>query len=312
LSGVPFTVLTGTFHLVGRTAAGNPSGFEPDGDSMQFKPDQPQLLDTLDQVGRPYKLSAIGSTQLRFEGVDALELHYAGSHQPRPLADDARDYLTGRLGLNPVPYRKPELVRVKPPVQKDGTRGYILTRALEANGRAVAFAFAGESPDPDGADDVFLKPAALKKSLNFRSVENGHAYPLFYDTLFADLRDSLATAAQNARTARKGLWASDRSTSGVSVANQGDLERDGVVFPKLFRRLTAFLDKGQGTLADFPAFLAETREQVVELDANSNFTHFDTLVKVDGGAVSMTTAAEQIVFVSAKPRTTGRAPWLAV
>lgn len=54
------------------------------------------------------------------------------------------------------------------------------------------------------------------------------------------------------------------------------------MFPKLFRRLTAFLDKAQGTLADFPAFLAETREQVVQLDANSNFTHFDTLVQVDG------------------------------
>jgi len=30
------------------------------------------------------------------------------------------------------------------------------------------------------------------------------------------------------------------------------------------------------------------------------------------GSVSMTATAEQIVFVSAKPRTTGRAPWLAV
>lgn len=88
-------------------------------------------------------------------------------------------------------------------MQKDGTPGYILTRALEANGRPVAFAFAGVSPDPDGADDVFLKPPG-KKSLNFRSVENGHAYPLVYDTLLADLRDSLATAARNARRRAQG------------------------------------------------------------------------------------------------------------
>lgn len=277
---MPFTAITGSFHLVGRTAAGNPSGFSPDGDSMQFKPDQPQLLNTLDQVGRPYKLSSIGSTQLRFEGIDALELHYAASHQPRPLADEAREYLTGRLALNPVPYRAPELLRVKPPVERDGTRGYILTRALEANGRPVAFAFAGGSPHADGSDHVFLDAAMLRTSLNYRSVQNGHAYPLFYDTLFADLRGPLATAARNARTARKGLWPSDRTTSGVSVGDQADLERSGVVFPKLFRRLTAFLAKGQGTLPDFPAFLVETREQVLQLGANSSFTHFDTLVEV--------------------------------
>jgi hypothetical protein len=32
---MPFTVIQGSFHLVGRTAAGKDTGFEPDGDSMQ-------------------------------------------------------------------------------------------------------------------------------------------------------------------------------------------------------------------------------------------------------------------------------------
>jgi hypothetical protein len=39
---MPFILIHGTFHLVGRTQAGNPSGFEPDGDSIQFKPTNPQ------------------------------------------------------------------------------------------------------------------------------------------------------------------------------------------------------------------------------------------------------------------------------
>ena len=34
-AGMPFTVVAGTFHVLGKTAAGNPSGFEPDGDSVQ-------------------------------------------------------------------------------------------------------------------------------------------------------------------------------------------------------------------------------------------------------------------------------------
>jgi hypothetical protein len=65
---MPFTVIEGTYHLVGRTRAGNPSGFEPDGDSMQFKPSNPALLAGLTRTGAPARLTSIGSTQLRFEG----------------------------------------------------------------------------------------------------------------------------------------------------------------------------------------------------------------------------------------------------
>jgi hypothetical protein len=68
---MPFIVIQGTFHLVGRTQAGNPSGFEPDGDSIQFKPANPQLLDRLDQPGRPYRLTLIDSTQLRHYSLRA-------------------------------------------------------------------------------------------------------------------------------------------------------------------------------------------------------------------------------------------------
>src|SRR5947208_2214228 len=99
---MPFLVIRGSFHLVGQRANGTASGFQPDGDSMQFKPDKPKLLDQLERNGQPYRLSAIGSTQLRFEGIDALELHFEGHHQPLELASASRDYLTGRLKMNPV------------------------------------------------------------------------------------------------------------------------------------------------------------------------------------------------------------------
>jgi hypothetical protein len=42
-----------------------------------------------------------------------------------------------------------------------------------------------------------------------RSLERGQSYPLFYDTLFADLRTVLAKAATTARQARRGVWRSD-------------------------------------------------------------------------------------------------------
>src|SRR4051794_41114554 len=82
---MPFTLIQGTFHLVGRTRAGKDSGFEPDGDSMQFKPDNAKLLDRLRKNGSAYRLTSIGSTQLRFEGIDALELAFRGLPSAAPV-----------------------------------------------------------------------------------------------------------------------------------------------------------------------------------------------------------------------------------
>jgi hypothetical protein len=119
------------------------------------------------------------------------------------------------------------------PVERDGTPGFILSRALEAHGRPVAFVFDGEPPQPDGAE-IVLKPALLRKSVNFKSMVAGHAYPLYYDTLFVDLRDAFTAAAATARDKKLGIWADGRSASGIAISDQATLERDAVVFPKLF------------------------------------------------------------------------------
>jgi endonuclease YncB( thermonuclease family) len=306
---MPFIQIQGTFHLVGRTQAGNPTGFQPDGDSIQFQPANPQLLNQLDQPGRPYRLTSIGSTQLRLEGIDALELHFDSTHQPRPLADEARDFLTGKLGLNPVPYRPPRNIQVQPPVAKDATGGFILSRALEVNGRPIAFAFTSTPPAADGAE-VFLRSSLLRRSLNYRSPLAGQAYPLFYDTLFADLRAVLTQAATTARQAGSGLWPQDRSQAGLQVTGQAELEQQGVVFPKLFRRLSEFLAQQQpGGLAGLLAWLAASEEQVLDLPAG-NFTHFDNVVAVEGDQVRLLRRPEELVFVSAKTTSPTVAPWL--
>jgi endonuclease YncB( thermonuclease family) len=305
---LPFLVISGSYHLVGQTKSGSPSGFEPDGDSVQFRPDQPALLDRLARVGSAYRLTSIGSTQLRVEGIDALELHFEGSHQPRPLADQSRDFLTGALGMNPVPYKPPDDLRVKPPVPKDDTRGFILARSLEAHGRPVAFAFLGDPPAAGGSEFV-LKTPLLRKSLNYQSLRDGQSYPLFYDTLFARFRNVFAAAASQARIAKRGLWDSDRTAAGVTAGSGTDLEESGVVFPKLFRRLTTFLHQHPGDLAGFLPWLAKTHEQVLDL-SSGNFTHFDNVIRVTQDKVRLIRLPEQLVFVSAKPRIMGAAPWL--
>jgi endonuclease YncB( thermonuclease family) len=301
---MPFILIKGTFHLVNQNKKGTLVGFEPDGDSIQFKPDKPSLLDKLTRLQQPYRLTNIGSVQLRMEGIDALEIHFQPthggprSHQPRQLADQARDFLTGELGLNPVPYAPPNYLRVKPPIARDGASGYIFARALEVHGRPVAFAFAGNHPAADGSE-IHLTTSLLKKSLNYRLVSSCNAYPLFYDTLFGELRDVLATAARQARASKQGLWKFDLSQRGLKVTSQADLETNGVIFPKLFRRLTDFLAETNGNLAKFPEWLKAKGEQVLDLD-KMNFTHFDNIVSVRDGQVSLKQLPERIVFVSQK------------
>lgn len=89
---MPLTIIAGTFRVVGQIRAGNPSGFEPDGDSVQFRLTDAGLLDRLAVLDRPVRLTSIGSTQLRMEGIDALEIHFgvapaaaAGRSGPRRL-----------------------------------------------------------------------------------------------------------------------------------------------------------------------------------------------------------------------------------
>ena len=259
---MPFTCIQGTFHLVGHDKNGKPTGFEPDGDSIHFKPKKIALLDGLMRLGVEYKPSAIGSVNLRMEGIDALEIHYTPSfkgakrtHQPRPLADYERDALTGLLGMNPVPYKQPLGTTVAPPVPVDGVPGYILSRSLDVHGRPVSFLYKGAAPFTDGKQ-VMVNPAILKKSLNFAMIRDGNAYPLFYDTLFMQLRVELAKAAKAARTAKKGMWKQNVTKAGFKANGLPDLETARVIFPKLFRRLADYFESGRAGLAGFIAWQA--------------------------------------------------------
>lgn len=302
-----FILIQGTYHLTNRLASGRVTGFEPDGDSIHFRPANPALLDRLRRLRNTYTLTAIGSLQLRLEGIDALELHYQvpvkGSRetrQPRPLADQARDTLTGLLGLNPVPYAPPGNTRVQPPVARDAAPGFILARTLEVNGRPVAFAFAGAPPAADGAE-VPLATALVKRSLNYRVTLAGQTYPMFYDGLPLDARRALTAAVQRARGAKLGVWRRDLTTKGVPAALQADLETHGVVFPKLFRRLSEYRALLPGAaLAEFPAWLSAEKPEAVLDVREIDFLDFGQLVRVQGERVALTRRPEELVFISAR------------
>jgi len=77
-------------------------GYEPDVNSIRFKADN---LDDFNDLYRHYKIKPSRndqSVQLRFEGMDAVELNYKGHGQP--AGDYARDRLLEILGFTDVRY----------------------------------------------------------------------------------------------------------------------------------------------------------------------------------------------------------------
>jgi len=276
---MPFTLIKGTFHV---------SGYEPDGDSIRFKANDPAHWDKL--AGPKVELNARKHAQLRIEAIDTLETHYKGEHQPLKFARAAMEFLLSGLGITNVQFSASGL-RVT--AANDGTPGYILSRTTEGKRRPVAFVFAGSTSEPDGSA-LNLTRTRLKKSLNYKSVAAGLAYPTYYEGFFPDLRTTMTNAAVAARQNGKGLWPDDRTTTGFKVAGMTAVTERYVILPKLFRRIVAFLEGG-GSIAGFKQYLATHRDPVFEL-SNGHSTHLDTFVVVSGSKVRLTVKPEQLVF----------------
>ncbi len=274
-----FYVIKGSFHVV---------GYSPDGDSVRFRADNPANWAKLS--GTTVALNGNGHAQLRLEAIDTLETHYKRWHQPLGLALGALEFLLDELNITNVQWNE---ARTKINSANDGTRGYIIARAVERNHRPISFVFSGEAPEEDGALIEFYADR-LAESLNYKSVEAGMAYPTYYQGLFPDLRLALTQAAGNARAASRGVWAEDKTETGFDVPNMAAIVNDHVILPKLFRRLVEFLEGG-GTVAGFKAYL-ETLDEGVTIVSTTHFTHFDTVIEVNGNSVRMTEPPENLVF----------------
>jgi endonuclease YncB( thermonuclease family) len=283
---MPFHAIHGTFHA---------TGFSPDEDSIKFKAadDDSWLL----LEGQPARLTRAGMAQLRLEGIDAVETHYrAGSknwHQPLAPARAATDRLLELAGIRNVVWTTSHYsVRSS----DDGTPGFILSRTTERYRRPVAFAFAGECPWSNG-DEVRFAPKQLRRSINYRLLAEGHAYPTFYSGLFYDLRDAFTRATQSAQRRKRGVWRTDRSTC-LKVSDPTDptlLTDTAPIYPKLFRRLMRYF-ANTGTFDGFAEYLLNRRETTV-LISKCHFTHFDNVIDQKPGSQKITEPLSNLLFI---------------
>ena len=215
----PYTAIQLAFHTG--------EAYAPDGDSIRMKAQNPDLWPR--GIKRSLK---DGTVQARMEGIDAHELHFYGYSQPPRWAEAERDHL---LGLLHVPLANPPSA---------GSPGWTLTRSADVYGRSISFLFPQEVLLKDGAkymagDATFLD--ILRQSANVQMLEDGMAYPMFYEYLPDRLLRLLQGAVTTAKTEKKGFWPEDQTLLGARFLNTDDVE-GAVFYPKLARRLFRYFD----------------------------------------------------------------------
>src|SRR3954447_8485357 len=284
---MPMLCLAGAFHVLGT---------QPDGDSLRFRRGYPAPGR---EVGGAHTVrrNGAGAAQLRVDAIDALETHYTPPgghtlHQPLELADAAAAELLSWVGFTGVE-RDGETVNA---VAADDRPGFILTRGADLYGRCVALVGRGDAPAASG-EQVVVGVALLRETANHHLITIGLAYPTFYTKLYADLRNELAAQAGAARTAAAGVYASDRTQAGVTVESLATLTDEAVILPKLFRRLTEYLQLGapDPSLAGFAAVLGQQADGLWIVPTGEK-TDFATVVEVEGQTVRMTRLPEELVF----------------
>ena len=267
---MPFTVFTGRFA---------PGFGIPDGDSVRFVPDTPGRLFALPRRRFPPKLNPNnGSITLRFEGIDAPETKAA-----LPWSARATEAMLDALGV----------------ADADTAPGWIATTQLGPNGRPIAFVFPGDAPEPDGGS-VWLGPEDVEESVNWSLLRDGLAYPLFYDTLFDDLRTAMRGQVDAARGEGRGLWPQD-ATGGATWT--GDADDLPPIWPKLFRRVReyvrdeTFFDPAAPMRA-LPDWIAFEKPERVALPAEDRFTGFDDLIETTDDTLRLTVDPADVVVLS--------------
>ncbi len=227
-----YLVIKGKFVIVGK---------EPDGDSVRFIADDPNLYEHLHRNYR-IKPSRDESVQLRFEGIDATELHYGGAAQP--LGAEARDQLLDWMGFENIQYKGNRVQSSEP----DAVSGVILSQAADANGRPISYVLLEEDAKQlEDQDWARVNTVLLKKTLNFKLLTQGLAYYTVYTSTPSTHRKTLQEAALATRKANRGVWAQDTTEEFVLMDKNSIVAPDGqVILPKLFRRSIDYLKAVDG------------------------------------------------------------------
>lgn len=295
-----YRLIKGKFQLFYKNDQGHHRGSRPDGDSVWFKPDNPAHLLGIGDPPRDTEFNKGDFAQLRFEGIDALELHYNGSnHQHKGGCVSARDVLLGLLGFSNLEYApNPEISTYVRDTDPDSKEGYILTRGVDPFGRPVAFVFPGDTTETDGGD-VWLDVQMLNRSVNAKLMAKGEVYPGYYTGLPSDLRRRLTQLAVAARAQDDGIWDVDATMEEICIGSISDLEALAI-WPKLYRRLFKFFKSGGGPISNFGSWLKAdppSRDDQVWIISEAHLGNIHDLIEGKNQSLRMKYQPEDIIIV---------------
>ena len=267
----------------------------PDGDSLRFIPDHPKQL----QIEEPgLRQHTDGGITLRLEGIDALETHYLarggiGVLRQCPLwADRSAQSLLNFLGFNHVHRRSDERVIHCTPT---ATHGAIALHRQDRFGRAVCFAFRGQFHLPRTAQ-LKLSVEIIKSSANYYQLQQGMAYPTFYQDNSEVMIDTLRDCARRAQQRARGFWPHDSTHHGFVLHDLQALTH-AVILPKLYRRLVDHVS-GNGGQLSLAGFMDSLRARVglVRLHPQKMLVDFAELMEVQQQRLRLLVAPDSILF----------------
>lgn len=233
-------------------------GRQPDGDSIRFIPNKPEVLLKMPHASR-LRFAKDGSVQLRMDGIDAPETHFVG--QAQPYGDEARETFLQLAGFKAVTYDQSGTVVGSNPQTIEAT---ILVNTLDPYGRPVSYLIPGVANDlPDGHLQT-VSPTLLAKTVNVAMLETGAAYITLYNSAPPAYRTVLRAAASKAKQSKKGVWAVDATNRFLLTDLQSIGPSSGVlILPKLFRRAVHYLQAAEaGFSGTFPYWIEGTATQV--------------------------------------------------
>ena len=274
LNEMPFTLIKGTFR---------PDIGIPDGDSVRSQPNDPSNIKSLPGIRWRNGQETV---QLRYEGIDALE-----KSAILPHSKNARDFNLGLLSGD-----SGDLYRT--------SSGYILARAADGkSGRPICFVFMDSTSRPDGSQ-VSLAATELRESVNYKILASGLAYPLFYETLYAELREMLRQAIDEAKKMSRGHINLDVSMQGVAFGDKQHLGKIPPIFPKLYRRLMSY-SAVANSLERFLEWLVQNEKEEAHTLSDDRFHGFEKLLEIKQNSIRLLYPPEDIVFRPKRPRRNG-------
>jgi endonuclease YncB( thermonuclease family) len=279
-----YLVLHGVFMIEGK---------QPDGDSIRFRPDQPELLQKLKRADRIEPSNKDGTVQLRLEGIDAPELHYENVAQP--FSKEPRDALLSWFGFSSVTYT-PKGLQVKTSSPKL-VRGTILAQAAEVYGRPVSYALLERDTGKlEDGSRITVSTDLLSRTINAHMLETGMAYYTVYSSQPAEHRAQFRAITETAQREKRGVWATD-GTNEFTLSTLEDVTEKQLILPKLFRRAVVYFQDHEksfdGTLADWFATYPDRDDR---LEIGERRTKLSSILEVNGDRVRVMTDFLDVVL----------------